>query len=133
MNLRLLKISKERQDLYARLAALEKEEYEILTGTERSEQIDYSLFKDTTGRLLTEFMNAKNNMLSHEDIRQDVMFDDEASDRAVRQVIVRARREIKACDDFHYEIKNIKEKGYKLIETANATNAPCPPKKSRKI
>jgi len=89
MHPRLLEISKARQALYARLAVLEKEEYEILMGVGRIEQIDCSLFKDTTSRLLMGFMRAEDKMLSQEDIREDVIFDVDASDRAVRQVIVR--------------------------------------------
>jgi DNA-binding response OmpR family regulator len=85
-----------------------------------AEQIDFSMFKDTTNRLLTEFMNAPDKMLSQEDIRQDEMFDEYASDDAVKKVIKRAREE-SALNKLPYEIKNIRGKGYKLTTTKRDT------------
>jgi DNA-binding response OmpR family regulator len=82
---------------------------------ETAEKIDFSMFKDTTNRLLTEFMKAPDKMLSQEDIRQDVMFD-EAKETAVRDVIRFARKEIQSCHNFYYEIKNIRGKAYQLVK-----------------
>ena len=79
------------------------------------ERIDLSMFKDTTRRLLVELWDAPEKMISKEDIRVDVMFDDEASDEAVKMVIRRARQEIEAHSFFPYEIATIPRKGYRLV------------------
>ena len=115
MDPRLLEISEERKTLYARLVVLEDEEQQILTKAKRLEQTDFSMFKDVTSRLLTELAKARNRMLLYEDIRKNVMLDTEASDRAVRQVVVRARLEIRSHHDCLCEIKNVKSKGYRLV------------------
>jgi DNA-binding winged helix-turn-helix (wHTH) protein len=60
-------------------------------------------------------------MLSHEDIRQDVILDVEASDSAVRSVIQRARKEMQAYRDCYFEIKSVAKKGYRL-EIKNVSN-----------
>ena len=117
----LLANNTERQWVLTRLAALDQQDKEILTKAERTEHVDVSMFPDETRRLLTEFLKAPKRMLSHEDIRQDVMlllpeedFDD-ANGSALRQVIDRARKKLKAQPNFHYEITNIRGKGYQLI------------------
>ena len=117
MSTRLLEIKLERQALYLQLAALEKEEYEILAGDVRTDEVeaempDFSIFKDTTCRLLTAMWEAPEKTLSQEDIREDVIFDEEASDNAVKQVIKKAKKEL---EDYNIEIKNIWGKGYQLI------------------
>jgi len=116
MNPRLLEIKLERQALYLQLAALEKEEYEILTETERTDEEepmpDFSIFKDTTCRLLTALWEAPDRILSQEDIREYVILDEYASEKAVKNVIARARQEV---EDYEIEIKNIHGKGYQLI------------------
>ena len=83
---------------------------------EEVKQPDFSMFKDTTKRLLTELWSATGNMVSQEDIRQNVIIDAQASDVAVRLVVTRAREEIRNQRNFHYEIKNIKKKGYQLVK-----------------
>jgi DNA-binding winged helix-turn-helix (wHTH) protein len=134
MNPRVLEILAERQALHARLAALDQEEREILTGTVRSEDEspDFSMFKDTTNRLLTEFMNAPDKMLSQEDIRQDVILDDEASENAVWSVIKRAKQELSRCHECHYGIKSIPKKGYQLVISRKLSNTVKNIKKPRK-
>jgi len=121
MNPRVLEIKKERQALYEQLAALEREEYEILARemrideghTEEPEAMpDFSIFKPTTCRLLTAMYEAPDKMLYHDDIRQDVMDDEYASDRAIWNVIDRAKEEIA---EYNIEIKNVRGKGYQLI------------------
>jgi DNA-binding response OmpR family regulator len=117
MNPRLLEIKLERQALYLQLAALEQEEYEILTETERTDEVDaempdFSIFKDTTCRLLEAMWDAPDRMMSQEDIREYVILDEYASDKAVKHVIARARQEV---EDYEIEIKNIHGKGYQLI------------------
>ena len=116
MNSRVLEILVRLESIDLEAVVLRKELREMLEAekTDHKEYADLSAFKDTTRRLLTEFLNAPNHILSHEDIRQDVIFDEWASDSAVRSVIKRARKEIKACRDCHYEIKPISKKGYKL-------------------
>jgi DNA-binding winged helix-turn-helix (wHTH) protein len=137
MTNRLLEIIEERQVLYERLVALDREEKEILTGKVRTDEecVDFSMFRDTTSRLLTAFWNAPDKMLSHEDIRQDVLFDPEASDCNVRRVINRARKALQE-KNFGYEIRNIKGKGYHFFRNATLPQASQTlpnPQKSREI
>ena len=75
---------------------------------------DFSMFKEETSRLLTAFWHAPEKLLFREDIRQKVIFDNKASDGAVRQVIDRAKKALQEVN-FPYDIKNIRGKGYKLI------------------
>jgi len=97
--------------------------------------LDVSQFKDTTNRLLTEFLNAPDKILSKEDIRQDVILDEYASENAVMSAVKRARKEMQACRDCHYEIRNMKRRGYKLVrkETChNLSRTPKTPRNKRK-
>ena len=96
--------------------ALHEELWELLDSkkTESTQHINVSVFKNTTRRLLMEFLRAPGHMLSHEKIRSDVMFDEEASDAAVRNTVKRARKEMKACYGCRYEIKTIFKRGYRL-------------------
>jgi len=82
---------------------------------ESAGQPDFSRFKDTTSRLLTEFWNSPDHILSYDDIREDVIFDSVANDDTIRQVISRARRELSdmRCP---YEIKNLRKDGYRLTK-----------------
>ena len=81
---------------------------------EESGQPDFSMFKEETSRLLTTFWYAPEKLLFREDIRQNVIFDNKASDGAVRQVIDRAKKALQEAN-FPHDIKNIRGKGYKLI------------------
>ena len=102
-------------ELCAEDLVLETELREILEGrAEENDDVDFSMFKETTARLLTEFWNAPNKMLSQEDIRQDVILDEEASDKAVKNVIARARYEL-AEANAKFDIKNVFGKGYQLV------------------
>jgi DNA-binding response OmpR family regulator len=74
---------------------------------------DFSVFKGTTRQLLTKFWNAPDHILSHEDIRQDVIFDEEAKDCTVWQTVSRANAELIKMK-FPFEIKNIRKKRYQL-------------------
>ena len=74
---------------------------------------DFSTFKDETERLLMAFWEAPNKTLSQEDIRQDVILDDDASDGAVRHVINRARKALREANSL-YNIMNVRGKGYSL-------------------
>jgi len=93
---------------------IEKEALCSLSEPGKGEHPDFSMFKAETERLLIAFWNAPNRFLSQEDIREEVILDEEASERAVRQVIVRARKAIREMN-FCYEIKNLREKGYRLV------------------
>jgi hypothetical protein len=126
MNPRLLEIQKEEQEQHlvieqaiARLRALSSEEEEILMGAVRIESPNISMFRGTTRSLLEEFLRAKQMKLSKDDIWEDVMFRDanEEVDKcgAIRSVVSRARNEMKARPDFHYEIENIRDQGYRLV------------------
>ena len=114
------------------IQALLRERESILTKAVRTEYEepetpDFSMFKDTTRRLLTELWDAPRRMLSHQDIREDVMFDEYANDGAVRKAMCIARRELKR-KNFSYDIKNIKDKGYKLVARETLPTLPAPPK-----
>ena len=90
-------------------------EFRTTLETERTgSDVDLSMFKDTTRRLLEEFLRAPGKMLSHEKIRRNVMLDEYASDAAVRNLVKRARSEMSACRECPYFIKTISKRGYKL-------------------
>jgi DNA-binding winged helix-turn-helix (wHTH) protein len=118
MNFRILEILVMLETINAETMALHKELRDLLKAEQpeivKQADFDFSMFKDTTCRLLTELLNAPGHMLSHKIIRQDVMFDVEASDSAVRNVVKRARKEMKENGACRYEIKTICTKGYKL-------------------
>lgn len=82
---------------------------------EEPEVPDFSMFKDTTRRLLTELWDAPEKMVSQEHIKEYVMEDEDADLGYLRQVINRAKQEMKDCPDFQYDIENVWGKGYKLI------------------
>jgi DNA-binding response OmpR family regulator len=110
---RLLEIQKEEQELFARLLALSRERDEILAGTERTEEIDFSVFKGTTARLLTQMWEADGKQITLTDIQDDIIGDDMASDQAIWSIVKRAKQELKD-NKFDYTIKSIKGEGYKL-------------------
>ena len=128
MNLRLLEIQKERQEqmlvmqqALAHIAALDQEENEILTRTVRLEYEEpveeetmpnFAIFSYKTSLLLTEMWEAPNRVLLYENIREDVIFNEDASEDAIKMVVLRARKEI---EEYDIEIKNIHGKGYQLI------------------
>ena len=90
---------------------------------EEPEAPDFSMFKDTTRRLLTELWDAPRRMLSQQDIREDVMLDAYATDGAVREAMRKARRELRS-QNFAYDIKNIKNKGYGLVVRETSPTSP---------
>ena len=96
--------------------ALRKELREMLEAEMNEDviQADFSMFKNSTYRLLTEFLTAPNHTLSYEDIRLDVIFDEDVGISAIRSLIKRARKEMRNCPDCLYEIRSIPRKGYKL-------------------
>jgi len=116
MSSRPLEILNRLETIDLEAATLRKELRKALE-TEKKESVqkaDLSMFKDTTSRLLAEFLDAPNNMLSFDDIRLYVIFDEDASESAIRSLIKRARKEMKDCPCCHCEIKTIPKKGYKL-------------------
>ena len=115
MSSRPLEILNRLETIDLEAATLRKELRKALE-TEKKESVqkaDLSMFKDTTKRLLTELWKAPNKMLTHEDIKEFVMFDPEAPDSNVRRTIngVRAALREKGSS---YEIENVKGKGYRL-------------------
>jgi len=120
-------------EIQAERRRLDEREMEIWSRYQEDEgQIDFSMFKDTTRRLLVELWDAPGKMLSQEHIKEYVIFDEDASDRAVRLVIDRARKEMKCCPDFHYEINNVRGKGYQLISREVFQSVSQPSKKPGK-
>ena len=65
----------------------------------------------STTRLLVEFVKSRNHFLSKEDIRQDVIFDDDAREGSIRTLIYVARKEL---SDSPYRIETIARRGYRL-------------------
>jgi len=124
-------------ELCAEDLVLETELRDILETGE--DTLDISMFKGTTRSLLTEFLKSANYMLFPDDIRQDVMGlrpDDDETDAdgsALRQIIDRARKNIKKHPDFRYEIINIKGKGYQLVENTTLQNVANQPGKRKTI
>ena len=74
---------------------------------------DSEHFRPSTFRFLQQLWLATDNTLSKEDVRQDVIGDEYASDLAVRHVINKARKELENVG-FPYEIETLRGKGYKL-------------------
>ena len=115
----LREISVERQRILKKLVKLNDREVDLFDQLQEQvkrtniEPPDFPMFKETTRRLLTEFWNAPDHMLSHEDIRQDVIYDEEANDGTIWQVVSRANSELVKTKS-HFEIKNIKKRGYQL-------------------
>ena len=72
------------------------------------------VFSYSTYSLLRQFFRAPNMMLSKEDVRQDVLHDDDARDGTIRQCILGARKEL-LRHGFPYRIETITRKGYRLI------------------
>jgi len=80
---------------------------------EANGEIDFTVFTDTTRRLLIEFWDVPGKMLSHQDIREDVLFHKDAKEQAIHDVIREAKKEMR-FHHFGYEIKNVRGKGYRL-------------------
>jgi len=76
------------------------------------------VFSPNTYALLKQFFDAPNRTLSKEDVRQDVLGDDEAREGTVRQCISTARKELRRTR-FPYRIETITRKGYRLITEEN--------------
>ena len=74
------------------------------------------VFSPSTYTLLRQFFAAPNMMLSKEDVRQDVLHDEEAREGTLRQCILEARKEIRK-HSFPYRIETIVRKGYRLVES----------------
>ena len=72
------------------------------------------VFSPGTYTLLQQFFEAPDLMLFKEDIRQDVLRDDDASEGCVRQCILTARKELRRRQ-FPYRIETITRKGYRLV------------------
>jgi DNA-binding response OmpR family regulator len=69
--------------------------------------------RSQTEDLIRAFQKAPNRFLWKEDIRQDVLYDEYASDGAVRTCVYQARKEIKK-QGLPYQIETVKGKGYRL-------------------
>ena len=74
---------------------------------------DSEHFRPSTFRLLQQLWLAPDRTLSKEDMCQDVIEDEYASDRAVRLVIHKARKELENVE-FPYEIETLQGEGYRL-------------------
>ena len=72
------------------------------------------VFGSCTYTLLKQFFEAPKMMLSKEDVRQDVLFNDDAAEGSLRQCISVARKELRRTG-FPYRIETIIRKGYRLV------------------
>ena len=70
------------------------------------------VFRPSTYTLLQHFFEAPNRTLSKEDVRQDVMLDEDAREGSLRQCIMTARKELRR-HNFPYRIETIVRKGYR--------------------
>jgi DNA-binding response OmpR family regulator len=70
-------------------------------------------FSPSTYTLLKQFFETPKMFLSKEDIRQDVLCDDDAKEGSVRQCILEARKELRR-HQLPYRIETITRKGYRL-------------------
>ena len=95
MNPEVLEILARLESIDLEAMTLRKRLTEILTGTDRTDDCpDFSMFKDTTRRLLIELWDAPEKMISNQDIREDVMFNEDADGRALRKAISIVRKEL---------------------------------------
>jgi DNA-binding winged helix-turn-helix (wHTH) protein len=76
------------------------------------------VFSPSTYTLLKQFFETSARVLSKEDIRQDVLYDDDASEGSIRQCISEARKEL-CRNRFPYRIETITRKGYRLVAEAS--------------
>ena len=72
------------------------------------------VFAPNSYALLRQFCGAPNWTLSKEDIRQDVLCDDDAREGNLRQCILKARKEL-GRSRFPFRIETIVRKGYRLV------------------
>ena len=72
------------------------------------------VFSPNTYSLLKHFFAAADMLLSKEDVRQDVLQDDDAREGSLRQCISTARKELRR-HHFPYRIDTIVRKGYRLV------------------
>ena len=116
-HLLLREVDRERQDIMQRLMALNQREHAILEGAMQTEDgpVDFSQFNDMTRRLLIELWDAPNRMLSHEQLKEYMLSDENANNSTLRKIVERARVELKNNPEFHYEIGSVRGKGYRLI------------------
>ena len=128
----------ERQAIRARLEELDQQDNEILMRMERTEckepeYVDFTMFEGMTLFLLQALWNAPSRKLSKQEVREDVMEKDGASEVAIRLVICRAREEMEACPDCRYEIKTVWGKGYRLVckDSFQSVSNPQKTKKKR--
>ena len=70
-------------------------------------------FAPATFRLIQELWYSETKFISKADVRQDVMYDDEAKEGTVRKCLCMARKEIKKSK-FPYTIDTVKAKGYSM-------------------
>ena len=81
------------------------------------------VFSPSTYSLLQQFFEAPNMTLSKEDVRQDVLRDNDAREGSIRQCVLEARKELQH-HRFPYRIETITRKGYRL--TAETFESPQP-------
>ena len=125
MKLRELSIEKLESGLGRHLSKAHRYWAEIQRRKKSAESPDFSVFSDTTRRLLIELWDAPGRMNSHHDIREDVIGDVEASKAAVWLVILRAKNEIEGSG---MEIENVRGKtgvpAATLYSWENASRSP---------
>jgi len=72
----------------------------------------FSMFSDTSRRLLIEMWDAPNRTISHQDVREDVIGDVDASLSAIWSVIFRTKKEFEGSSMY---IENVRGRGYRLV------------------
>jgi DNA-binding response OmpR family regulator len=89
---------------------------------------DSEHFRPSTFRLIQQLWLTPDHTLSKEDVCQDVIEDEYASNLAVRLVINKARKELSNVK-FPYEIETLRGKGYRL-KTIDLLHNPVTPVKT---
>jgi DNA-binding winged helix-turn-helix (wHTH) protein len=74
---------------------------------------EFYQFSSPVFLLLQQFCETPKHFLSKEDIRQDVLYNEDASETSIRNLIYNARIELSKTD-LPLEIRTICRKGYKL-------------------
>jgi DNA-binding response OmpR family regulator len=77
---------------------------------------DSERFTPSTFRLVQQLYLAPDRTLSKEDVRQDVLGDEESKQGSIWTCISRVRQELKSVD-FPYTILTQRGKGYRLVKT----------------
>ena len=137
-NVERQKLRARQQEIQARLEELDQQDNEILTKTARTEHeesesmFNFSWFEYKTQELLKELRDTRKGVLSKDDILEFVIEKENATDKAVRTLISRARKEMKCFPECCYEIETVRGEGYRLVRRETLPNVTKPTRTRKK-